>query len=120
MESEPEVERYVLTWHHYFMSPTEKSAQNHLFATMKATMGRSDVAAQEEARQSSLSNRWLSNDPEVLRLTSEGYESFVKRVAARILCEYADKLTFNRCPRCQGLARTPTARQCRFCGHDWH
>jgi uncharacterized C2H2 Zn-finger protein len=26
----------------------------------------------------------------------------------------------NRCPRCGEVAKTPKAKQCRFCKHDWH
>jgi hypothetical protein len=25
----------------------------------------------------------------------------------------------NTCPQCGQLARTPLAKQCRHCGHDW-
>jgi hypothetical protein len=26
----------------------------------------------------------------------------------------------NCCPKCDALAKTPKARQCRYCFHDWH
>jgi hypothetical protein len=88
---------------------------------MKLTHGRSDIEAQRLARNSPRPlSKWLSDDPEVLRLVSEGYDAFVKRTSARILRDCADKLFLNRCPKCNGLARTSTAQQCRFCGHDWH
>lgn len=34
--------------------------------------------------------------------------------------KYADKVFWNLCPKCSKLARTPSAKQCRFCYHDWH
>ena len=119
MESKHELNLYVMRWHADFMTDVERRARQHLFATLKATMGRSDITAQQEARDSNFS-RDLSRDPEVLRLASDGYDAFIERTAARILHDCGAKLSFNRCPNCGGLARTPTARQCRLCGHDWH
>jgi hypothetical protein len=83
--------------------------------------------------------RWrvaLARDPEVmhhqLRLAgvfdtpglgavmSRGYEAFCRDIAARVLFEHASDLVLNRCPRCDRIVRTPTARQCLWCFHDWH
>ncbi|MCU1287375.1 MAG: hypothetical protein JWO13_3725 [Acidobacteriales bacterium] len=120
MESKNELNRYVIRWHGDLMNEVERQTQRHLFATLKATMGRSDNAAQSEARKSAVYARMLSNDPEVLHVASQGHDAFVERTAARILAECGSALAFNRCPNCDGLARTPRSRQCRFCGHDWH
>jgi hypothetical protein len=56
----------------------------------------------------------------VLELAREGIESFMERTADRILAEYGDEVFLNYCPRCLALAKSPHARQCRFCRHDWH
>lgn len=120
MESSEELNRYVLRWYADLMTDTEKKAYSHLYATLKATMGHSDVAAQQEALNSKGHERLLSRDPEVLHLTRDGWEAFTVRTAERILHDSRPQLVFNRCPRCNGLARTPTSRQCRFCGNDWH
>ena len=42
------------------------------------------------------------------------------RLAEIIAMDYKDKVFFNNCPNCGKLARTPKAKQCRFCGYDWH
>lgn len=120
MESKRDLAHYVFRWHYHLLMPVEKLAYGHLGATMKVTQGYSDLAAQESAKRSVHFTEHLSTDPKVLALTSEGYEAFVERTAARILRDCADKLKLNRCPNCNALARTPTAKQCRFCGHDWH
>jgi hypothetical protein len=86
--------RYVIRYYAHLMTPQERKAQSHLYATMKTTQGRSDVAAQAEA-QTMRDSPWQSPDEDVLRLASD-------------------------CPRCGRLAKTPKARQCRFCYHDWH
>lgn len=120
MESKEELNRYVFRWYADLMTDAEKKAHSHLAATLKATMGRSDPVAQQEAQASEIHARALSSDPEVLRLTRDGWNAFIERTAARILNDNGARLTFNRCPRCNGLARTPTSKQCRFCGTDWH
>jgi hypothetical protein len=103
------------------MTAQERRAYKHLNATAKATGGRTDVAAQLEVGNSSNPAReFLSNDPEALRLASEGFHVFMMRTAQRILDESCNEVAFNYCPRCGALARTPKARQCRFCRHDWH
>lgn len=63
---------------------------------------------------------WLTNDPEVLDLLKDGYDSFELTIAKRIMDESGDKVYLNTCPKCDRLTRTPQARQCRHCGHNWH
>jgi hypothetical protein len=102
------------------MTKQEWLAHKHLAAALKFTQGRSDLAAQQEAKLRP-GVRWaMSDDPEVIRLTSNGYEAFVEQTTKRILAEHADEVVLNRCPKCGALARTPKARQCRYCKHDWH
>jgi NADH pyrophosphatase NudC (nudix superfamily) len=120
MELNPEIAYYVVHFHGHLMTGAEAKAQRHLFATMKATMGRSDEAAQREAQKDKIHSRMLSDEPNVRSLTRDGYERFQLTTAARILGDTADKVLFNYCPRCGKLARTSTAKQCRHCGHDWH
>jgi hypothetical protein len=116
---------YVFRYYGHLMTAQERQAYGHLVGTAKAMHGRSDWAAQTEARNK-LSHlpshfpRRLSDDPEVLNLTREGWDMFVERTAKRILDEHRAEVRFNYCCRCGALARTPRARQCRFCRHDWH
>ena len=112
---------YVFTYYSRFMTEKEKLANRHLMGTAKAAHGRSDLAAQQEARNSrSHLRKLLSDDPEVLELTRDGAESFLQRTAERIMAAHSDEIQVNRCPRCWEVAKTPKARQCRFCRYDWH
>jgi len=120
MELNPEVAYYVVHFHADLLNDAERKAQRHLFATMKATMGHSDEAAQREAQTDKIHSRMLATEPNVLNLAKDGYQQFQLTTAARILRDSADKVFFNRCPACGKLARTPTAKQCRYCRHDWH
>ena len=118
---DPHLASYVITYYGHFMEKQEKLAHRHLIGTMKATKGRSDVAAQEEAKKTKPHLReLLSSDPNVTLLAHDGVQTFVERTAARILAEHGDQVFLNYCPRCGALAKTPRARQCRLCRHDWH
>jgi hypothetical protein len=51
----------------------------------------------------------------------DGLQAFRARVAERLEIEIANgRLVINRCPACSRVVRTPHARQCFWCGHDWH
>ncbi len=110
---------YVFRYYAHLMSQQERAANRHLTGTIKATHGRSDAEAQKEAGNSYLRSV-LSNEPQVLALASDGFQPFVLQTADRIIRDHGEKIAFNCCPRCGRLARTPKARQCRFCRHDWH
>jgi ribosomal protein S18 acetylase RimI-like enzyme len=121
MELTREVAHYIVRFHDHLMTNVERRAQGLLFAAMKTTMGRSDQAAQNEARAKNVfPTSYLSDDPDVLALAADGFEAFELRTAKRILEEFPAGVIFNCCPKCGELANTPTARQCRFCRHDWH
>lgn len=112
---------YVFRYFSHLMTEHERLAYRHLAGTTKATLGRSDVEAQEQAKGSVFYLReLLSDDPSVLALASDGFETFVLRTGQRILNDHRYQIAFNWCPQCGALARTPTARQCRACRHDWH
>ena len=113
--------RYVLRYYAQLMTTPERLAHRHLMGTEKATHGRTDVVAQREAENSAHPAReLLSSDPKVMQLASDGIDAFLVRTAQRILDEHGGEVAFNYCPRCGALAKTPKARQCRVCRHDWY
>lgn len=63
---------------------------------------------------------WISTDPKIKELLKEGYQEFEINVAKRIMKETPEKVFLNYCSKCNKLARTPFAKQCRHCGNDWH
>jgi|SRR5580704_2510808 hypothetical protein len=112
---------YLIAYHSRFMTEAEKLAYRHLAGTFKITHGRSDSAAQHEARNDpEPRRRVLSDDPELLELARDGMQSFLLKTAERILAAHAGEISINRRPRCGEVAKTPKAKQCRFCRHDWH
>jgi len=120
MDLNLEVAYYIIRFHSDLMTETERKARLHLLATMKASKGCSDVEAQLEARKREVYSRALSSEPRVVSLARRGFQQFQLTTAARVLKDSADKVFFNICPACGKLARTPSAKQCRHCGLDWH
>ena len=59
-------------------------------------------------------------EEEALRRANDRFSFFIERTGERILAECRNRVFLNRCPRCGRVARTPTAKQCRYCRHDWH
>ncbi len=53
-------------------------------------------------------------------LQEEEIEEERNKIAEIIMREYKDKIILNNCPNCEKLARSPYARQCRYCRYDWH
>jgi hypothetical protein len=101
---------YVVRYYGHFMTKQEQLASRHLMATEKAAHWQSGKTL----------SGLLSDDPVVLDLIRDGSEVFMERTAGRILAEYRSEIFLNYCPGCGALAKTPKARQCRFCRHDWH
>ncbi len=58
-------------------------------------------------------------DEKTNALAALGKEKLRETVAQRLLKDHGNEL-LNFCPRCEKLARTPLAKQCRYCGFDWH
>lgn len=52
-------------------------------------------------------------------LVALGEDALKLKIAERLFKNYKDQI-LNTCPRCEKLARTPLAKQCRHCGFDWH
>jgi hypothetical protein len=72
-------------------------------------------AAKVPPRPAAMSAAIRSATSEDLRLAAVR-----RQVVERILREHAADVVLNRCPRCDGLCRTPRARQCFRCNHSWH
>ena len=58
--------------------------------------------------------------PEIRPAVEAGEAAFLDLVAARLLEASGVKGLVKRCPECRKIVRTPRARLCLWCGHDWH
>ena len=59
-------------------------------------------------------------DPAVVARAAKGRDGFRRDVAERIFKQHRGEISFNYCPKCRGLCRTPKAQQCPHCKHHWH
>jgi hypothetical protein len=60
-------------------------------------------------------------DKEVREALAQGVAAFEQAIFDRLWRQYLEgSLPLNRCPRCLRIVRTPLAKQCLWCGHDWH
>mgnify|MGYP001554884795 FL=1 len=102
---------YIIACYSDLLTLQEQKALRHHRSTLK-------LADVKDARLTGmyLKTGWLSDDPLILNYLSEGYVQFILRCAERIIKDNPDKVYFNLCPVCKKLARTPHAKQCRFCG----
>ena len=105
-DDDDELTRYVLNYFPHLLTHRERLVL-HL-ATMRA---KKLTAARVES--------WLT--PEIAAaLEDEGPEGFRRRTRDQVLKEHADSIYVNRCTMCRRVVATPKARQCLWCGHDWH
>jgi hypothetical protein len=113
-DEEQEIACYVWQFYRDLFTAAEKRAYRpYLWQRMKVEKNR-DIVDDEWTRSG------LAGDAAVMALLSDGVEAFHRRAAQRVLQEHSDAVFLNRCPRCNRLVRTPRARQCLWCGYDWH
>ena len=106
----PELENYIYEYCSKFRTVNEALAAKTLIYNPYS----------ESMRAMMAKHGWLSDDPVVLQMIADGYEAFKGRTVRRIWADHRHELSLNLCPVCGKIARTPFARQCRFCGYDWH
>ena len=58
---------------------------------------------------------------DVVQAAGVGFETFREQVRQRLLQALATgEVPIKRCPECNRVVRTPLAKQCLWCGQDWH
>lgn len=114
---EIEKSKYLVEHFSNLLTDEEKMAIKHFHSVYKIENSTSDKSKLTKFYKKT---GWLTSDQKILNLLNDGYEGLEQKIAERILKENPDKIYFNNCPKCNKLARTPKAKQCRFCGNDWH
>lgn len=108
-----ETASYIINYFSNLMTDNEKLALKHHMHTYKTS--------DDPKMRRILTNRgWIRTESEILNFLKHGYDEFELNVARRITTENPEKVFLNNCPKCNKLARTPYARQCRHCGDNWH
>jgi hypothetical protein len=112
-DEEAELNRYVRRYHAGLISRFEMQVEQAAWAREKCTGATDEHCIRIMARYGRL------DDPRIGNALAGGLQAFLDTACRRILNEHPD-LRVNRCPRCHRVSRTPFARQCFWCGHDWH
>jgi hypothetical protein len=112
-DEEAELSRYVFRHHCGLVSRFEQQVEQ------AACVREKFAGATDEHGCRMIARYGRFDDPRIDRALAGGLEAFRIAASRRILNEHPD-LWVNRCPRCLRVTRTPLARQCFWCGHDWH
>jgi hypothetical protein len=110
----PELLLYIWDYCGSYMTKDELAATIHNRAAERIEFGNKIRFHKYQHQEND-----LSKDENVLKLLANGYGNFQVTVATRIWNEHKDELKLNLCPKCNKIARTPDAKQCRFCFHSW-
>lgn len=108
-----ETVNYIIRYYSALMTENERIAHNYQLYTFKAGDSPDKLSILKE-------RGWIRETAESQALLKNGQEAFEWDTAKRILHESPEKIFINNCPQCHKLARTPQAKQCRHCGHNWH
>ncbi len=114
MDQNKDLLRYISQYCTEYKTASENAASNHYFAQVKLLKLKDQSKSVSDAYE-----KLASKDPEVLELLKDGYDNFVYKFAQRIYENHFHELEINKCPKCKGVARTPQAKQCRYCGNSW-
>lgn len=119
------LKHYVLRNRSSFMTSLEKRAETLGMMREKARHrildSHPDAVSWHEQR---LAEYEAKTDEDIRKAIGDDLNSFVKfqqQITQRIDAAFlSGELYPNRCPACHRIVRTPEARQCLWCGHDWH
>lgn len=106
---------YIVSYCRDWMLPEEKRALTRVGLTDSGELTMIQVAAAEKK----IELMYGFSDEKTNELVALGEVALKKKIAERIYNDHKTE-AINLCPKCGSLARTPYAKQCRQCGHDWH
>ena len=106
---------YIMTHYANLLDLREKLVERHYMATLMAE----NLGDADSPLKRTILRHWGTTDKELLGLLDNGYEEFRRVSVEKILREHKDSVFINNCPKCGRLARTPLAKQCRYCSYSW-
>jgi hypothetical protein len=114
-DEELELNSYIFDNYSQFLTATESLAYKTMLTHEKAE------STDSPNMKKMLLERWAhDNDEDVRLLLADGPHKFRNLVRKRILKEHVGDVFVNRCSECDKVVSTPLAKQCLWCGNDWH
>ena len=105
---------FITQAYFHLMTDAERRAERAFFFHLKmqgSELARADKILAQRKKE-------CLADPVAAKHFRKGRPRFLDDVLERMLSEHADEIV--RCDKCDGILRTPKAKQCLYCGHDWH
>ncbi|MEO0479356.1 MAG: hypothetical protein AAF196_07745 [Planctomycetota bacterium] len=109
-----ELDRYVWDYHSGLFTELELQVRRAHHAELKASDASEPMARMLRERFGA------QGDRDVMRALADGWATFQSVARARVMRDHPDTVVVNRCPDCGRVVKTPKARQCMWCGCDWH
>jgi hypothetical protein len=78
------------------------------------------LAINPEVKSFFIDGKIIKSEKDLDLLMQRGMDGFKRELVSRIWVNYDGDLGLNCCPQCGKVARTPWAKQCRFCFYKWH
>ena len=107
-----DVTRYVFSHYRSLLTESEDWAYRAVMTSVKG-----DASISEYYEKFLPANETLRK--EFHGLLADGPEKFLVATRDRLLKEHQGEIVLNRCPSCGELTRTPKAKICFKCGHNW-
>jgi hypothetical protein len=109
-----EIKKYLLEHCREWMLPEEIIALRRISLTEYGE----EVTRKTALKELKIEKMYGFTDEKTDALVELGKERMLLNIAERLLKENGNEV-INNCPKCERLARTPKAKQCRYCGHNW-
>lgn len=107
------LKEYLLKNYHGLFTSFEEDVL-HINRLIKKTENYSDL------NKTKIREREFENFDQLVLDNAQGdIDSFLEKIALRILKDNKNSIFINRCPKCQKIVRTPKAKQCNWCFHKW-
>ncbi len=113
-DEDAELDRYVWSHHLGHFTAFERAVQRAWHVEQKA------AHAGEPTTRLMRRHGGVAGDPAITAALAGGWATFRSEARVRVLREHGDTVVVNRCPACRRVVMTSRARQCLWCGHDWH
>jgi hypothetical protein len=110
-----ELKKYLLEQCRDWMLPEEIRALRRIGLTEHGEQ----ITREITLKEFKMEKLYGFSDANTNTLVELGEERLKLKIAKRLLKDSGDEI-INNCPKCGLLARTPRAKQCRYCGYDWH
>lgn len=113
---ENELDKYILTNYGSYLNKFERLGYK-VASSYEKPDGKTNPDKMAKALREKYGN--LST-PRIDAALTKGTKLFKREVRKRIQFQYKEDISIKRCGKCDKIVATPKAKQCLWCGNDWH